>query len=125
CPALVELDVHAFRPSQSLQLLLQRLDAGLHLRIARAVGHQHADTPHSLGLLPARRERPSGSGAAEQRDELAASHHSMTSSASVSKLSEIVRRSALVVFRLMTKRNLVACWTGRSVGFAPLRIRPQ
>src|SRR4029450_10857222 len=37
-PALVELDVHAFRPSQSLQLLLERLDAGLHLRVARGGG---------------------------------------------------------------------------------------
>jgi hypothetical protein len=32
--------------------------------------HEHADAPHSLGLLRPRRERPSRR-AAEQRDELA------------------------------------------------------
>jgi hypothetical protein len=33
---------------------------------------EHADAPHSLGLPGARRERPRGSRAAKQRDELAA-----------------------------------------------------
>jgi len=33
--------------------------------------HQHADTPHPIRLLRARRERPRRSRAAEQRDELA------------------------------------------------------
>src|SRR6516164_952694 len=42
-PALVELDVHAFAPSQPLQLLLEGADAGAQLRIARPVGHQHSD----------------------------------------------------------------------------------
>ena len=35
--------------------------------------HQHADAPHPLALLRARRERPRGR-AAEQSDELAPSH---------------------------------------------------
>jgi len=52
----------------------------------------HADAPHPLALLRARRERPR-SRAAEQRDELAATAHSITSSASESKLSEIVTPS--------------------------------
>ena len=34
----------------------------------------------------------------------------------------IVRPSALAVFRLITSSNLVGCSTGRSPGFAPLRI---
>jgi hypothetical protein len=34
-------------------------------------------------LLPARRDRPRRSRAAEQRNELAAVHHSITSSASI------------------------------------------
>src|SRR5215831_19021394 len=34
----------------------------------------------------------------------------------------IVRPSAFAVFRLITSSNLVGCWTGRSAGFAPLRI---
>jgi hypothetical protein len=43
--------------------------------------NQHADTPHPLGLLRARRERPRDRRAAEQRDELAASYveHEATS----------------------------------------------
>src|SRR5262245_61974285 len=88
-----------------------------------SAGQQHADTAHPLALLRPRRKRP-GSRAAEQRDELAP-FHSITSSASASNLSGIWRPSALTVFRLMTRRNLVCCWTGRSAGVAPLRIRPQ
>ena len=33
--------------------------------------HEHADAPHPLGLLRARRQRPRRRRAAEQRDELA------------------------------------------------------
>ena len=60
--------------------------------------------------------------AAEQRDELAASH-SITSSASAISLSETVRPSALAVLRLITSSNFVGCSTGRSLGLAPLRTR--
>src|SRR5262249_23126577 len=60
--------------------------------------------------------------AAEQRDELATAAHSITSSASASKRSGMVRPSVLAVFRLITNSNLVDCSTGRSAGFAPLRI---
>ena len=35
-----------------------------------------------------------------------------------------VMPSALAVLRLMYSSTLVACWTGRSAGFSPLRIRP-
>ena len=31
---------------------------------------------------------------------------------------------ALAVFKLMTSSILVACWTGKSPGFSPLRTRP-
>jgi hypothetical protein len=51
--------------------------------------------------------------------------YSITSSARASSLSGIWRPSAFAVLRLMTRWNLVACWTGRSAGFSPLRIRPQ
>ena len=34
----------------------------------------------------------------------------------------MVRPRAFAVFRLMTNSNLVGCSTGRSAGFAPLRI---
>src|SRR5215471_11924504 len=48
--------------------------------------------------------------------------YSITSSASESRLSEILMPSASAVLRLITVSNLVGCSTGRSAGFAPLRI---
>jgi hypothetical protein len=48
--------------------------------------------------------------------------HSITSSASASNLSGILRPSALAVVKLMTRSNLVGCSTGMSPGFAPRRI---
>ena len=33
--------------------------------------------------------------------------------------------SAFAVLRLIRKSNLVACWTGMSAGFSPLRMRPE
>ena len=50
--------------------------------------------------------------------------HSITSSARPSSGSGTVRPSAFAVFMLMTSSTLVACWTGSSAGFSPLRIRP-
>src|SRR5262245_53658312 len=61
--------------------------------------------------------------AAEKRDERAALH-SITSSTRPIIGSGTVRPSALAVFMLMTSSTLVACWTGSSAGFSPLRIRP-
>src|SRR5713101_5994553 len=48
--------------------------------------------------------------------------HSITSSASESRLSEMATPCAFAVFKLMTSSNLVGCSTGRSAGLAPLRI---
>ena len=50
--------------------------------------------------------------------------HSITSSARASSVGGTSRPSALAVLRLMTSSNLVDCKTGRSAGFAPLRIWP-
>src|SRR5262249_14355864 len=72
-------------------------------------------------LLRTPRERPRSHRAAEQRDELAAPH-SITSSARASKIGERSKPSALAALRLITNSNLVPCWTGKSAGFAPLRI---
>src|SRR5262249_28571654 len=72
-------------------------------------------------LLRARRERPHGRRAGEERGEFAALH-SITSSAMASSLSGIWRPSALAVVRLMTRSNLVGCSTGMSPGFVPRRI---
>src|SRR5215470_7672814 len=65
---------------------------------------EESDNRHRL--LRARRERPSRRGAAQQRDELAPLH-SITSSARVRRLSEILRPSAVAVFELITSSNLV------------------
>jgi hypothetical protein len=48
--------------------------------------------------------------------------HSITLSARARIEGGMVRPSALAVFRLMTSWYLEACSTGRSAGFAPLRI---
>ena len=50
--------------------------------------------------------------------------YSMTSSARARIAGGIVRPSALAVLRLTTSSNVVGCWTGRSAGFVPLRMRP-
>src|SRR5262249_29314018 len=73
-----------------------------------------------LRLLRARCEWPRRC-TAKQCDELAPPH-SITSSASVSRLSEILRPSALAVVRLMTRSDLVGCSIGSSPGFAPRKI---
>src|SRR6516164_6699461 len=73
-------------------------------------------------LLRPRRERPCRR-AAEQRDELAASDHSITSSAVASSDGGTVSPSALAVLRLITSSNLVGACTGRSAGFSPLSMR--
>ena len=48
--------------------------------------------------------------------------YSITSSAVASRVGGTVRPNALAVLRLITNSNLVGCSTGRSDGFAPLRI---
>src|SRR5262249_45507759 len=50
--------------------------------------------------------------------------HSITSSARARSGGGISRPSARAVLRLMISSTLVDCWTGRSAGFSPLRIRP-
>src|SRR5262249_12681444 len=84
----------------------------------------HANRPNALALLRPRRERPRCGRAAEQRNERAAAAHSITSSAMASSEGGTVRPIVLAVWALMTSSNLLACTTGRSAGFAPLRMRP-
>ena len=72
-------------------------------------------------LLRVCRERPHGSRAAEQRDEVA-SLHSITSSAATSRPGGTVRPSAFAVVRLITNSILVGNSTGRSPGLVPFKI---
>jgi hypothetical protein len=48
--------VAADGPPQQRQLLQERPDAGLKYQIIRGCVQEHADAPHPLGLLRARRE---------------------------------------------------------------------
>src|SRR5829696_9409326 len=61
--------------------------------------------------------RSTGSGC----DDLPAPH-SITSSARARKVGGMVRPSPRAVLRLMRNSNRVGCSTGKSAGFAPLRI---
>src|SRR5262249_31916254 len=75
-------------------------------------------------LLRARPERPRCCRTTEQRDEVAPPHHSITSSASSCNALGTSMPSNLAACALMTNSNLLDCKTGRSAGFAPLRICP-
>src|SRR5262249_34029268 len=121
--ASVDADIAAFRPSTLFQPLPECREASLGFRIVLGERHEHADAPHSLALLRARRERPRGSRAAEQCDELAPFHHSITSSARASTVGGSSRPSALAVLRLITSSYLVGAGTGRSAACSPLSRR--
>src|SRR5262249_1226918 len=85
-------------------------------------GIDDADARHlRYCLLRARRERPCGSRAAEQRDELAPPH-SITSSARRMNDSGIVSPTAFAVFKLMLRSNLTGSSTGSSAGLVPRKI---
>src|SRR5262245_51774923 len=120
-PARVDLHVAADAPAGLLETLQERAEAGLKFPIVRSRGQENANEARLLALLRAHRERPRGSRAADERDELAALH-SITSSArsriAVGSSSPI----ALAVLRLMTNSNFVACSIGKSPAFAPFRI---
>src|SRR5262249_36945278 len=84
--------------------------------------HERADAPHAVALLRPRGERPRRR-AAEERDELASLHHSITSSARSRIDGGMARPSAVAVLRFTGISNLVGNCTGRSPGFAPRRMR--
>jgi hypothetical protein len=57
---------------------MERCDAGLSFWIVGSGAHENANAPHAPGLLRTRREWPCDGRAAEQRDELAAADHRIT-----------------------------------------------
>src|SRR5262245_12396658 len=94
-------------------------------KVPRVGGRRVAQKPnhrHPLALLRTRRNRP-GRRPAEQGDELATPHHSITSSARASSVGGTSRPSALAILRLITSSYLLGACTGRSAGFSPLRMR--
>ena len=80
-----------------------------------------ADSPDLAGLLSSGMARQRQSNTAHCANNIA-TPHSMTSSARPSTVGGIVRPSALAVLRLISSSNFVGCSTGRSPGWAPLRI---
>src|SRR5262249_4763270 len=121
-PSILAAKIATFRPSELLEAVAQRPEALLRLRIILGGRHEHADAPHAVSLLRPHPKRPCHSRAAEQRDEIAALH-SISSSASASSVGGTSRPSALAVLKLITNSYLVGACTGRSAGFAPLRMR--
>ena len=53
-PANVDAHVAAFDPAQLLQALQERCDSSRRFRIVCGQTQEHADAPHSLGLLRVR-----------------------------------------------------------------------
>src|SRR5262249_30169205 len=101
--------------------LLQALPSGAEHSIIELSACKQADQRHA-GRLRARRERPRRY-CADERHELAAAAHSITSSARASNVGGTIKPSALAVLRLIVSSYLVGCWTGSSATLAPLRIR--
>src|SRR5262249_18948906 len=117
-PAILNRDGATFYPAEFAQSLEE---SGRQLVLRRRCGRpQEPDGRQLAGLLRARHERPRGSRAAKQRDELAAPH-SITSSARASNVAGRSSPSAFAVVRLMVRSNLVGCSTGMSAGLAPRR----
>jgi hypothetical protein len=69
-PSCVDAHVAADGPARLLQALMKCRNAGLHSRIVRGCGQQHADNAHPFGLLCSRHRWPSHR-AAEQRNKIA------------------------------------------------------
>src|SRR5262245_25674595 len=119
-PTIFDEDIFAFMIPGLAQALMKSLQETNESLSWCAV--QESDNRDCRWLRP-RCHRPRSRRAAEQRDELAALH-SITSSARTRIDVGTSRPSALAVLRLMISSTLVACWTGKSAGFSPLRIRP-
>ena len=117
------IDPHEFESEIRAALISQLAHAPLKSEPNRRswLGTKRVDTKHLLRLLRARRQRPR-SRTAEQRHELAPLH-SITSSARASSVGGISMPSAFAALRLMTSSYFVGACTGRSAGFAPLRMR--
>jgi len=147
---IFKANITTFSPTELTQPLHQRIDATSGLWVGFRCANEDADTPDPLRLLlRARRDRPRRR-AAEERDELAAADpwcpgrgaarsearrcardtrdevapaHSITSSARASKVGGTSTPSALAVFWLIARYNVVGAWNGRSAGAVPRKIR--
>jgi hypothetical protein len=73
-PTLFEPDVPPFRPPELQKFLAQRRKPQRSFRVVFGERHHDADSPHLVGLLRTRRERPSSRRAADENDEFASPH---------------------------------------------------
>src|SRR6266446_5851622 len=94
---------------QTLELGSRRRAADIRKSEIASSGH---DPVRSYAFRPAPAKLALGDDAA----------HSITSSARSRIAGGITRPIAWAVFRLMTSRNFVGCWTGKSTGLAPFSI---
>src|SRR5262245_7823764 len=88
----------------------------------RPNGREDADAIHLRRLLRFGDEGRGEDTRTHHGNERSPVHHWMISSARISTDCGIVSPRAFAVLRLITSSNLVGCSTGRSAGFAPLRI---
>src|SRR5262245_40424973 len=118
CPAIFDCNVLAVDKARVFQTLTERSQ-----EVRVVAGRPAAEEPNHRHrcLLRTRRERPRRR-ASEQRDELAAPDHSITSSAMATSDGGTERPSMRAVSALMTNSSLFNWTTGRSL--APLRMRP-
>src|SRR5215469_18304129 len=117
CPTKLKRNALAFNEAAILQAAPKRF-----YQMCRLFGRPRTQESNDWQrLLRVHGDRPSRR-AAEQHDELATAAHSITSSARVSSIGEILMPSAFAVIRLMTRSNLVGCSTGRPAGLAPRKI---
>src|SRR5262245_52036766 len=106
----------AFGPTKLLEALANRCNSISCFLTTFRLREQQAYESRARLPLRARRERPRGR-AAEQRDELAAPDHSITSSARCWKDKGTSIPSAFAALRLITSSYLTGAWTGSSRGF--------
>src|SRR5262249_18733146 len=117
-PAILDQEILLLHITRLVQASAQGGCCGLIVGLCRAA---EKSEHRRVRLLRARHEWPRGCRAAEQHDEIAA-FHSMTSSARARMGSGMDNPIVLAVLRLRTSSNFVACSTGKSAGFAPLKI---
>src|SRR5262245_28772144 len=118
-PAILDRHVAAVGPSELAQ---SPHESGGPVAPGRGrTDAEESDDRPFAGLLRPRGDRPRRR-AAEQRDEVAASH-SITSSARTSNEGGTSKPSAFAVLRLRIVSYLVGACTGKSATLAPRRIR--
>src|SRR5215470_16217586 len=117
--AILHDDVLSLRISELLEPLPECLQVG-GVRCSR-YDFQQTDTIDLSRRLRLHGDRRGEEPTSERAKERPPFHYSITSSARASSDGGTVRPSALAVLRLMTNRNVVACWIGISLGLAPRR----